>query len=230
MSRRPAPMGEYEERRNARIRQLREQREGPMRRRRRIQPLLLVVWIAGSIALLGALIVLGFNVFFAPRVMAWVEENPGAIEHGIVQDFVEWYQPDAIADEPASDQQRRVTVTIAQGATETSIGEMLLGEGLIGNRIAFHYAVINAGREGTIAAGTFDLSPTLRPSEIVAALQGQEFGPTTTVTILEGLRLAEVVATFAASEMTMNMEEFAAILNDPPAAILNEFAFLADLP
>ena len=55
MSRRPAPMGEYEERRNARIRQLREQREGPMRRRRRVQPLLLVMWIAGSIALLIAL-------------------------------------------------------------------------------------------------------------------------------------------------------------------------------
>ena len=47
MSRRPEPMGDYEERRNARIRQLREQREGPMRRRRRVEPLLLVAWIAG---------------------------------------------------------------------------------------------------------------------------------------------------------------------------------------
>ena len=106
MTRRPAPMGEYEERRNARIRQLREQREGPMRRRRRVQPLLLIMWIAGSIALLGVLIVLGFNVFFAPRVMAWVEENPGAIEHGIVRDFVEWYRPEILTDEPASDEQR----------------------------------------------------------------------------------------------------------------------------
>ena len=52
----------------------------------------------------------------------------------------------------------------------------------------------------------------------------------TDVTILEGLRLEEVVATFAASEMTMNMEEFAAILYDPPPGILNDFPFLADLP
>jgi len=229
MSRRPSSW-EYEERRNTRIRQLREQREGPVRRRRRIQPLLLLIWIAGTIALLGVLILLGFNSFFAPRVMSWVEANPGAIEHGIVQDFVEWYRPELLADEPAADQQRRVTVMIQQGATETTIGELLLSEGLISSEIAFHYAVITAGREGTIAAGTFDLSPTLRPSEIVAALQGQEFGPTTRVTILEGLRLEEVVAAFAASEMTMNMEEFAAILNAPPPAILNEFAFLADLP
>jgi UPF0755 protein len=230
MSRRPAPMGEYEDRRNARIRQLREQREGPMRRRRRVQPLLLVAWIAGTIALVGFLIVLGFNVLFAPRVMAWVEDNPGAIEHGLVQDFVQWYRPEVLADEPASTEQRRVTVTIEQGTSETAIGRMLREQGIIQSEIAFQYAIISARREGTVAAGTFDLSPTLRPSQIVAALRGEEFGPTTTVTIREGLRLEEVVAAFAESEMTMNMEEFASILQAPPADLLNQFEFLADLP
>lgn len=229
MSRRPSS-SEYEERRNARIRQLREQREGPVRRRRRVQPLLLVAWIAGTIALLIVAIIIGFNVFFAPRVMAWVEENPGAIEHGIVQDFVNWYRPDVLADEPASDEQRRVTIEIEQGASETAIGQLLFDEGIISSQIAFQYAIISAEREGTIAFGTFDLSPTLRPSEIVAALRGEEFGPTTAVTILEGLRLEEVVAAFAASEMTMNMEEFAALLQAPPAELLNQFDFLADLP
>ena len=182
MTRRPGP-SEYETRRNARIRQLREQREGPVRRRRRVQPILLITWIAGTIALLVAAIVLGFNFFFAPRVMAWVEENPGAIEHGIVQDFVRWYEPEALADEPASDQQERITVTIEQGATDASIGQLLFDQGLIRSQIAFQYAVITAGREGTLNVGTYDLSPTLRPSEIVAALKGVEFAPTTSVTI-----------------------------------------------
>jgi UPF0755 protein len=195
-----------------------------------VQPVLLLMWIAGTIALLGIVIVLGFNWIFAPRVMAWVEENPGAIEHGLVQDFVEWYRPEILADEPASDEQRRVTVTIEDGATETTIGEMLAAEGLISSQVAFQYAIITAGREGTIPAGTFDLSPTLRPSEIVATLQGQPFGPTTTVRIGEGLRIEEIVAIFAASEMTMNMEEFAALLQSPPPGMLNDFAFLADVP
>ena len=53
MTRRPSAY-EYEDRRNARIRALREQREGPMRRRRRVQPLLLLLWIGGTIALLGS--------------------------------------------------------------------------------------------------------------------------------------------------------------------------------
>ena len=223
-------MGEYEDRRNSRIRQLREQREGPMRRRRRVQPLLLAAWIAGSIALLVVLIVLGFNALFAPRVMAWVEENPGAIEHGLVQDFVKWYRPEVLEDAPASDEQQRVTVVVETGATDTTIGQLLFDEGLISSQIAFQYAVITAGREGTLAAGTYDLSPRLRPSEIVAALQGVPFGPTTTVTLVEGLRLEEVVAAFGQSEMTTNLEEFAAILQAPPADLLNQFDFLNDLP
>ena len=230
MTRRPAPMGEYEERRNARIRHLREQREGPVRRRRRVEPLLLIMWIAGTIALLGVLIVLGFNAFFAPRVMAWVEENPGAIEHGVVEDFVQWYRPEVLADEPAGEEQRRVTVSVETGATDTSIGQLLFDEGLIGSQIAFQYAVITAGREGTLAAGVYDLFPTMKPSEIVATLQGQPFGEVTSVTLREGLRLEEIVATFAASEMTMNIEEFASLLQAPPADLLNQYDFLADLP
>lgn len=229
MTRRPGA-SEYEERRNARIRQLREQREGPVRRRKRVQPLLLLMWIAGSIGLLIVAVIFGFNAFFAPRVMAWVEENPGAIEHGLVQDFVRWYDPSVLSDEPASTEPGRVTVVVEQGATDTSIGRLLFEEGLISSEVAFQYAVITSGREGTLPFGTFDLSPTLRPSEIVAALQGIEFGPTTTVTLREGLRLEEVVAAFSQSEMTTNMEELAAVLQAPPADLLNEFDFLADLP
>jgi UPF0755 protein len=230
MTRRPPPMGDYEERRNARIRQLREQREGPVRRRRRVEPLLLLAWIAGSIVLLVVAIWFGFNAFFAPRVMAWVENNPGAIQHGIVQDFVEWYQPDVLTDEPASDQPERTTVTIAPGATDTGIGRMLYEQGLVRSEIAFQWAVIQAGRGGTLAAGTYDLFPTMRPSEIVATLRGLPFGDTTRVTLREGLRLEEIVAAFAASEMTMNMEELASLLMSPPPDLLNQYEFLADLP
>ncbi len=229
MTRRPDSW-EYERRRNARIRELREQREGPVRRRKRVQPLLLLMWIAGTIGLLIVAIIIGFNAFFAPRVMAWVESNPGAIEHGLVQDFVRWYQPEALDDAPASEEQQRVTVVIEQGATDTSIGALLREQGLISSEVAFQYAVITAGRQGTLNFGTYDLSPTLRPSEIVAALQGVAFGPTTTVTLQEGLRLEEIVAAFSASEMTTNMEELAAILQAPPADLLNDFDFLADLP
>ena len=229
MTRRPS-FGEYEDRRNARIRRLREQREGPVRRRRRVEPLLLIAWIAGTIVLLVVALIFGFNTIFSPRVMAWVEENPGAIEHGIVQDFVEWYRPEVLADEPASADQRRTSITVETGATDTSIGRMLFEEGLVSSEIAFQWAVITSDREGTLADGVFDLFPNMRPSEIVATLQRQPFGEVTSVTIREGLRLEEIVAAFGQSEMTMNLEEFGLLLQTPPADLLNQYDFLADLP
>jgi UPF0755 protein len=228
MSRRPSQSWEYQERRNSRIRELREQREGPVRRRRRVQPVLFLAWVAGIIALLGVLLVVGFITIFAPRVMAWVEENPGAIEHGIVQDFVGWYRPEELTDEPVSTTRQRVTVEVPQGATDAEIGRMLRERGLIRSEIAFQYEIIQAGREGTLNFGVYDLSPTLRPSQIIAAMRGVAV-ETTTVTIREGLRLEEVVAAVGGTDMTVNLEELAAFLQNPPAEFLNRYDFLGEL-
>jgi UPF0755 protein len=222
------PRRELEERRNARMRELRDQRESPIRRRRRLQPVVLLAWFAGVIAVLAFLIFVGF-LAFAPRLMSWVESHPGAIDNGLVHDFVSWYQPSALEDTPASDKRKRVTVVIASGMTDAAIGDLLTQQGVVRSPLAFQWAVKSANRTGTLAFGTYDLSPTMKPSEIVATLRGQAFEQTA-VTIREGLRLEEVVATFAASDMTMNIGEFAKIVKDPPADLLNEFDFLNNLP
>lgn len=162
MSRR-MPRWELEERRNARMRELRDQRESPLRRRRRLQPVVLLAWFAGVIAVLGILLFVGFMAF-APRLMAWVEENPGAVEHGLVRDFVNWYEPDALADTPASGQRQRISITIESGMTDTEIGALLVESGLVRSQLAFQSAIQAQGREGTLAAGTYDLTPTMKPS------------------------------------------------------------------
>ncbi|MGH2456555.1 MAG: endolytic transglycosylase MltG [Candidatus Limnocylindria bacterium] len=228
MTRPPDPRWDVDERRNARIRELREQREAPLRRRRRAQPVVLLAWFAGVIALVGGLILVGF-VAFAPRLMAWVEEHPGSVEHGLVRDFVEWYRPGALDDAPASDSPDRVTVTVELGSSDTEIGQLLADEGLVRSRLVFHYAVIQANRAGALQAGTYDLSPSMRPSQIVAALR-HESGQEVTVTIREGWRLEEIVGYLASTSLTMNLDEFAALVQQPPAELLNQFDYLADLP
>ena len=75
MSRPPDPLWDQDDRRNARIRELRETRERPLRRRRTFQPVVLLAWFAAVIALAGVLFFIGF-LAFAPRLMAWVEDNP----------------------------------------------------------------------------------------------------------------------------------------------------------
>lgn len=230
MNRRPAPSWDYENRRSARIRELRGGRGPNNRRGRRAQPLLFLIWTAGIIFLVGFLIVLGFNLIVAPRVMAWVEENPGAVEHGLVVDFVRWYRPEALEDRPVSGEIERITFEVPEGATDTQIGQMLHEAGLIHSEIAFHYALIREEREGTLAFGVYDLSPTFTPSQIIGTFIGQEVVETV-LQIREGLRLEEVVAALGATDppLTANLEEVAALLQNPPADLLNRYGFLGEL-
>jgi len=228
MTRQPDPRWDRNEQRNSRIRELRDQREGPTRRRRKFQPLILVAWFAVAIGILGVLLFIGV-LAFSPRLMAWVEEHPGSIEHGVVRDFVQWYQPGALADDAASATTGRITIEVAKGANDGQIGQLLFEKGLIKSQLAFLYAVMQANRSGTLQAGAYDLSPALRPSQIVAALK-QEAGKEVSITLIEGWRLEQIVGYLGTTELTMNLEQFAAIAKSPPADLLAEYDFLADLP
>lgn len=220
---------EQQERRNARIRRLRAEREGARRfGSRPLQPLVLVGWVGGVIALTVIVLYLGI-LALSPAIMAWVEARPSLIQNEIVVDFVNWYDPDAIADRPASDTYRRISVEIPPGATDTFIGELLISRGLIHSQLAFQYQVYQANREGDLHAGQYDLSPTFLPSHIVGALR-LEAGPEETITILEGWRLEEVVAYLGRSNLTMDLDEFDALVTAPPADLLAAYPFLAGLP
>ena len=228
MTRTPDPRWDRNEQRNSRIRELRDQREGPGRRRRKFQPLILIAWFAGVIALLGVLIFVGL-LAFSPRLMAWVEEHPGSIDQGLVRDFVQWYQPGALADEAAGEDGQRITVEVVLGANDSEIGQLLFDKGVIKSQLAFLYAVRQAGRSGDLQAGVYDLSPSLRPSEIVAALK-QEAGVEVTVTLIEGWRLEQIVGYLGTTRLTMNLDEFAALAKAPPADLIAKYDFLTDLP
>jgi UPF0755 protein len=228
MSRQPDPRWNKNEERNARIRELRDQRDAPIRRRRTFQPLTIAAWFAAVMAFAAVAIFIGL-LLLSPSLFAWVEEHPGSIEHGIVRNFVEWYRPNALADVPAGEDGKRITVEVVAGANDSEIGQLLFDKGVINSQLAFQYAVLQAGRSGDLQAGVYDLSPSLRPSEIVAALK-QEAGVEVTVRLVEGWRLEQVVGYLGTTKLTMNLDEFAALAKAPPADLIAEFDFLADLP
>ena len=72
-------------------------------------------------------------------------------------------------------------------------------------------------------------SPTFLPSFIIGALR-QESGPEVTITILEGLRLEELVAYLGTTELTMDLDEFRTLVTTPPPDLLAAYPFLAELP
>ena len=228
MTRTPDPRWNKNEERNARIRELRDQRDAPIRRRRTFQPLTIAAWFAAVMALAAVAIFIGL-LLLSPSLFAWVEEHPGSIEHGIVRNFVEWYRPNALADVAAGEAGKRITVEVVAGANDSEIGQLLFDKGVITSQLAFQYAVLQAGRSGDLQAGVYDLSPSLRPSEIVAALK-QEAGVEVTIRLVEGWRLEQVVGYLGTTKLTMNLDEFAALAKAPPADLIAEFDFLADLP
>lgn len=217
-----------DEQRNSRIRELRDQRDAPTRRRRKFQPLILIAWFAAVIVVLGVLIYVGL-LAFSPRMMAWIEEHPGSIDNGIVRDFVQWYQPNALADEPVGGDGSRITVEVVGGSTDSQIGQLLVEKGLVKSELLFLYTVKQAGRAGDLQAGIYDLSPSLRPSQIVAALK-QEAGEEVSITLIEGWRLEQTVGYLGKTRLTMNLDEFAALARTPPADLVANYDFLADLP
>ena len=229
MNEQPRARWEDDARRNERIRELRSQRQSAGRRpSRRFQPLILLVWFAGVAALAAALIFVGF-LAFAPRLMSWVESNPSSIKQGIVLDFVRWYRPSALDDAPAGSSLTRVTFQVKQGASDADIARLLAEKGLISSELAFEYYVIQAGREGTLQAGFYDLSPSLSPSEIIAALR-QEAGTEVQVRFGEGWRLEQLVGYLSTTKLTMNLDELTRIIKKPPSDLLAKYTFLANLP
>jgi UPF0755 protein len=219
---------EEQQRRAARMRELRDQRASHEPRRLRFQPLILLGWFAAVAALAAFVIGIGF-IAFAPRLMAWVDDNPGLIEQGIVRDFVLWYQPNALADVPAGSSKERITIVVPSGANDSDIAALLVSKGLVRSELAFQYFVYQAGREGTLQAGTYDLSPSLTPSQIVAALR-QLAGTEITIRIQEGWRLEQIVAYLGTTQLTMNLDEFTRLVKDPPADLLKKYPFFANLP
>lgn len=228
MTRRPTPNREHDERRDARIRAMRQERETPKRRRRTFQPLVLIGWFAGVIALAGVLLFIGL-LTLAPRLMGWIEAHPGTVDNGLVRNFVEWYRPDELADLPAGEGGPRITIEVVGGATDAQIGALLFEKGLIRSELAFQFAVLQAGRSGDLQAGVYDLSSSLTPAQMVSALR-QQPGVEVTITIGEGWRLEEIVAYLASTKLTMNLDEFADIARRSPADMLASYDFLAALP
>jgi len=228
MTRRPTPNRDRDEARDSRIRAMRAERETPRRRRRAFQPVVLIGWFAGVIALAGVLIFIGL-LALSPRLMDWIEGHPGTVDNGLVRSFVEWYRPNELADTPVSTDGQRITIEVIAGATDAEIGKLLVQKGLVRSELAFQYAVLQAGRAGDLQAGVYDLSTSLTPSQIVAALR-QQPGVEVTIRIGEGWRLEQIVAYLATTQLTMNIDEFADIARHPPADLLAKYDFLTALP
>ncbi|HEY3109211.1 MAG TPA: endolytic transglycosylase MltG [Chloroflexota bacterium] len=105
-----------------------------------------------------------------------------------VSDVRLWLSGD---DEPAGTDSQPRRFTVQRGETASQIAERLQEDGLVPSALAFRLRARSEGLDVNFQAGDYDLAPSMRPTEIMEALQhGRLAGRA--LTIPEGWRLAEI--------------------------------------
>lgn len=136
--------------------------------------LLRLAGIGAGIVLTGVLVVTGASYLGRTVGDALGPEDPGAtpvdVEPGLA-----------------------VTVEIPPGSTGQDIGVILASHGVVRSALEFEVAVRNVNAAQQLQAGTYELTTLMDPAEVVAELVSGPAASVYRVTIVEGLRIREIL-------------------------------------
>ncbi len=86
-----------------------------------------------------------------------------------------------------------VTVDIPSGSTAKDIAAMLAAQGVVRSALEFEVAVRNSEAAARLQAGSYNFETLMDPSEVVAVLVVGPVADTYRVTVIEGLRVTEIL-------------------------------------
>lgn len=147
--------------------------------------------VIGLRGILGLIVVLLAVVGFALLATAGREaiQNPGSLVYDLLSRF------DSPAN-PADSSQR--SFVVRKGETASEISDRLQAHGFIGDARVFRWMAELEGVAGDLEVGEYELSSSMRPSEILAVLAEGKTKPVPLVTIPEGWRAEEIAERLAA--------------------------------
>ncbi len=90
-----------------------------------------------------------------------------------------------------------VTVEIPPGSTGQDIGAILAAQGVVRSALEFEVAVRNVDAAARLQAGTYDMTTLMDPADVVAVLVGGPAPSVYRVTVIEGLRIEEILVKLA---------------------------------
>lgn len=86
-----------------------------------------------------------------------------------------------------------VTIEIPPGSTGQDIGAILAAQGVVRSALEFEVAVRNVDAAARLQAGTYELTTLMDPADVVAELVSGPSASVYRVTIIEGLRITEIL-------------------------------------
>lgn len=90
-----------------------------------------------------------------------------------------------------------VTVEIPSGSTGQDIGAILAAQGVVRSALEFEVAVRNVDAAQRLQAGTYEMTTLMDPAEVVARLVSGPAAAVYRVTVIEGLRINEILVSLA---------------------------------
>lgn len=92
-----------------------------------------------------------------------------------------------------------VTVEIPEGSTGQDIGAALAAQGVVRSALEFEVAVRNVDAAQRLQAGSYELTTLMDPADVVAELVAGPGASVYRVTVIEGLRINEILTRLAES-------------------------------
>lgn len=106
-----------------------------------------------------------------------------------------------------------VTVEIPPGSTGQDIGAILAAQGVVRSALEFEVAVRNVEAAESLQAGTYELVTLMDPADVVAELVSGPGAAVYRVTVIEGLRVEEILTALAEATPHEYSEYEAALLD-----------------
>jgi UPF0755 protein len=159
-------------------------------------------------------------------ILSWASDNPAALNIEFVADLVK-EDLGASLTMAASNDPDQVEFTVLEGDTAATIAARLEDEDLLIDQRAFVFIATQRELTGDLQRGTFLLRKNMTPDEVVTALLAPPAIPYVDIALRTGLRLEQITALLQTLDaLEMDVREFYELATDPPAALLNDYAWL----
>lgn len=186
--------------------------------------LLFAVGLAAAVII--AMVTVG-GPLIGDTVYDFATGNPESMRWPFVASIVEERLGSDLTD-PAGADATEIAFEVTPGATATEISTLLEDAGLVRDQVAFLYLTITQQRATGIEAGTYRLSATMTPQQILDALRRAPV-KSVTIRLRESLRLEQITAYLQTLPLRTDVERFYELVAQPPPALLANFPWL-DLP
>jgi UPF0755 protein len=192
----------------------------------------IVVVLIAVVAVIFAVFVL-LPTFGGGLLRSMAEDNPDLIRLPLFADAVRDQLGDR-PDRPGGTDASPVDFNIVSGTGSREITQELVDRGIVTDRLAFTYVLINDGLANKLQAGTHVLNRTMTPRQVAENLAQAPAPPADTVSLAlrSGLRIEQVAAYLQlnADKLAFDPADFLALAQNPPADLIAKYSMLSTKP